>query len=69
MTHQSYVSSQVHPSSVLEADEDGRLPDYVVYHELISTSRPFMRNVCAVEISWIQTILQKLEKMDIHKLR
>ncbi|KAG6521709.1 hypothetical protein ZIOFF_018834 [Zingiber officinale] len=59
---------QVHPSSVLEADEDGQLPDYVVYHELISTSRPFMRNVCAVEISWVQTILRKLEKMNIHKL-
>ncbi|CAL9081792.1 unnamed protein product [Musa textilis] len=59
---------QVHPSSVLEADEDGQLPDYVVYHELINTSRPFMRNVCAVEISWVQPILKKLEKMNIDKL-
>ncbi|XP_020588625.1 probable pre-mRNA-splicing factor ATP-dependent RNA helicase DEAH4 isoform X2 [Phalaenopsis equestris] len=59
---------QVHPSSMLETNEDGRLPDYVVYHELISTSRPFMRNVCAVDISWVAPILKKLEKMDIHKL-
>ncbi|RZR87560.1 hypothetical protein BHM03_00015009, partial [Ensete ventricosum] len=59
---------QVHPSSVLEADEDGQLPDYVVYHELINTSRPFMRNLCAVEISWVQPILKKLEKMNIDKL-
>ncbi|THU45793.1 hypothetical protein C4D60_Mb02t21730 [Musa balbisiana] len=59
---------QVHPSSVLEADEDGQLPDYVVYHELINTSRPFMRNVCAVEISWVQPISKKLEKMNIDKL-
>lgn len=59
---------QVHPSSVLETDEDGKLPDYVVYHELINTSRPFMRNVCAVERGWVVPILKKLEKMDIKKL-
>lgn len=59
---------QVHPSSVLAMDEDGCLPDYVVYHELISTSRPFLRNVCAVEMSWVMPILKKLEKLDVNKL-
>ncbi|KAJ3671464.1 hypothetical protein LUZ60_007543 [Juncus effusus] len=59
---------QVHPSSVLEADEEGQLPDYVVYHELINTSRPFMRNVCGVEMKWAQPILKKLEKLDLNKL-
>ncbi|PKA66118.1 putative pre-mRNA-splicing factor ATP-dependent RNA helicase [Apostasia shenzhenica] len=59
---------QVHPSSVLEANEDGQLPDYVVYHELINTSRPFMRNVCAVDMAWVMPILKKLEKMDVNKL-
>ncbi|XP_043723741.1 probable pre-mRNA-splicing factor ATP-dependent RNA helicase DEAH4 isoform X1 [Telopea speciosissima] len=59
---------QVHPSSVLRSDEDGMLPNYVVYHELISTSRPFMRNVCVVEMSWVMPILKKLEKLDIIKL-
>ncbi|ONK77742.1 uncharacterized protein A4U43_C02F10070, partial [Asparagus officinalis] len=59
---------QVHPSSVLETDEDGQLPDYVVYHELINSSRPFMRNVCAVEMSWVMPILRKIEKMDVNKL-
>ncbi|KAI3985679.1 hypothetical protein MKX01_033962 [Papaver californicum] len=59
---------QVHPSSVLKADEDGKLPNYAVYHELITISRPFMRNVCAVEMSWVMPILQKLEKVDVNKL-
>ncbi|XP_078150328.1 RNA helicase family protein isoform X1 [Carex rostrata] len=59
---------QVHPSSVLEGDEAGQLPDYVVYHELINTSRPFMRNVCAVEMAWVSPILKKLEKFDINRL-
>uniref|UniRef100_A0A0D9XR97 RNA helicase n=1 Tax=Leersia perrieri TaxID=77586 RepID=A0A0D9XR97_9ORYZ len=59
---------QVHPSSVLEGDEYGKLPMYVVYHELINTTRPFMRNVCAVEPSWVKPILKKLERLDINKL-
>ncbi|KAI5679347.1 hypothetical protein M9H77_10297 [Catharanthus roseus] len=59
---------QVHPSSVLQADDDGMLPNYVVYHELIATSRPYMRNVCAVEMSWVMPILRKLEGLNVNKL-
>ncbi|XP_058194866.1 probable pre-mRNA-splicing factor ATP-dependent RNA helicase DEAH4 [Rhododendron vialii] len=59
---------QVHPSSVLKTDEEGMLPNYVVYHELISTTRPFMRNLCAVEMRWVMPILKKLEKLNITKL-
>ncbi|KAK4377010.1 hypothetical protein RND71_003306 [Anisodus tanguticus] len=60
---------QVHPSSVLKSDEDGMLPNYVVYHELIVTSRPFMRNVCAVDMKWAAPILAKLEKLNVFKLK
>lgn len=59
---------QVHPSSVLKCDEDGMLPNYVVYHELIVTSRPFMRNVCAIEMRWVVPVLAKLEKLNVFKL-
>lgn len=59
---------QVHPSSVLEGDEYGKFPVYVVYHELISTTRPYMRNICAVDQAWVEPILKKLEKLDINRL-
>lgn len=59
---------QVHPSSVLRPDDDGKLPEYVVYHELIATSRPYLRNVCAVEIDWVVPILNKVKKININKL-
>ncbi|XP_027091543.1 probable pre-mRNA-splicing factor ATP-dependent RNA helicase DEAH4 [Coffea eugenioides] len=59
---------QVHPSSVLRTDEEGMLPNYVVYHELIATTRPFMRNVCAVEMPWVMPITRKLEKLNVEKL-
>lgn len=59
---------QVHPSSVLKPDEDGMLPNYVVYHELIATSRPYMCNVCAVEMAWVMPILSKLDNLNVSKL-
>ncbi|XP_057529036.1 probable pre-mRNA-splicing factor ATP-dependent RNA helicase DEAH4 [Amaranthus tricolor] len=59
---------QVHPSSVLQPDDDGMFPSYVVYHELITTSSPFMRNVCAVDMQWISPVFKKLENLDINKL-
>ncbi|KAK9707494.1 hypothetical protein RND81_07G201400 [Saponaria officinalis] len=59
---------QLHPSSVLQPDEDGMLPFYVVYHELITTSKAFMRNVCAVEREWIMPVFKKLENLDVNRL-
>ncbi|XP_051148923.1 probable pre-mRNA-splicing factor ATP-dependent RNA helicase DEAH4 isoform X2 [Andrographis paniculata] len=59
---------QVHPSSVLKPDEDGMLPNYVIYHELIATARAYMRNVCAVEMHWVRPILSKLENLNVNKL-
>ncbi|XP_023547111.1 probable pre-mRNA-splicing factor ATP-dependent RNA helicase DEAH4 isoform X1 [Cucurbita pepo subsp. pepo] len=59
---------QVHPSSVIKPDEDGKFADYVVYHELITTSRPFMRNVCAVQVEWVMPILNKVKNLNVNKL-
>ncbi|KAJ8758922.1 hypothetical protein K2173_002701 [Erythroxylum novogranatense] len=59
---------QVHPSSALKTDDYGMYPNYVVYHELIATPRPYMRNVCAVEMKWVIPVLKKLEKLNINKL-
>nr|GEY67673.1 probable pre-mRNA-splicing factor ATP-dependent RNA helicase DEAH4 isoform X2 [Tanacetum cinerariifolium] len=58
-------SLDVHPSSVLRTDDEGVFPNYVVYHELISTSHPYMRNVCEVEMEWVTPILQNLEKLNV----
>ncbi|GJR85259.1 probable pre-mRNA-splicing factor ATP-dependent RNA helicase DEAH4 [Tanacetum coccineum] len=60
-----FKSQLVHPSSVLRTDDEGVFPNYVVYHELISTSHPYMRNVCEVEMEWVTPILQKLEKLNV----
>lgn len=45
------VTVQLHPTSALYGL--GFLPDYVVYHELILTSREYMSTVTAVDPHWL----------------
>lgn len=38
------VLAQLHPSTArIEPDEDGLLPEWVLYHEMIATARTFLR--------------------------
>lgn len=61
--------AQLHPgSSHLSADEDGLLPEWIVYHELVATSRPFLRQVCPVEYRWVEPLLPKLADVDVNRL-
>ena len=41
----------LHPSSALSGL--GYTPDYVVYHELVLTTKEYMRNVTAVDAEWL----------------
>jgi len=45
------VSVQLHPTSALYGL--GFLPDYVVYHELILTSKEYMSTVTSVDPKWL----------------
>lgn len=49
--------AQLHPSSAKVAiDEDGLLPEWIVYHEHIVTSRPFLKKVLLFECKWASKI-------------
>ena len=45
------VTVQLHPTSALYGL--GFLPDYVIYHELILTSKEYMSTVTAVDPHWL----------------
>ncbi|KAL8271108.1 hypothetical protein Esti_004962 [Eimeria stiedai] len=45
------VPCHVHPTSALFSA--GYTPDYVVYHELLLTTKEYMRNVTAVDARWL----------------
>merc|ERR1719242_1773161 len=48
------ISCHLHPSSAMFGT--GYNPDYVVYHEIIMTSKEYMRNVSAVDPLWLAVL-------------
>ncbi|XP_073395276.1 probable pre-mRNA-splicing factor ATP-dependent RNA helicase DEAH4 [Physcomitrium patens] len=60
---------QLHPAtSPLQVDEDGLYPEWILYHELMASSRAFLRHVCVVEKEWVVPILEKLQNINIRSL-
>lgn len=51
MNLRTNVTMQLHPTSALYGQ--GYLPDYVIYHELVLTSKQFMSTVTAVDPYWL----------------
>ncbi|KAL4545360.1 hypothetical protein Ndes2526B_g00040 [Nannochloris sp. 'desiccata'] len=62
--------AQIHHSAArLATDEDGMLPEWIVYHELISTGKVFLSGVCPIEGRWVaERVLPKLQGVDINRL-
>lgn len=50
-THTQGMPCHMHPSSALYGL--GYTPDYVIYHELVFTSKEYMQCVTAVEPEWL----------------
>ena len=48
----------IHPSSVLFSQSGGfkKLPDYVVYSDLLITSKQYMRGITAIESEWLEDV-------------
>ncbi|KAI7837808.1 hypothetical protein COHA_008436 [Chlorella ohadii] len=66
---ESSTLAQLHPSCArVAADDDGLLPEWMVYHELVSTGRVYLSKVCPVESQWVQAILPRLEGIDVNRL-
>ncbi|KAL6757999.1 DEAH-box nuclear pre-mRNA splicing factor [Haematococcus lacustris] len=61
--------AQPHPACApLREDEDGLLPEWLVFHELVATSRPFLRNVCPTSYEYVAPLLTKIAQMDVKRL-
>ena len=60
----------IHPSSVLGVGEDpeGLLPEWVLYQELVSTTKPFLRTVSALEHGMVERLLPRLRGVDAERL-
>lgn len=57
----------LHPSSALYGL--GYTPDYVVYHELVFTSKEYMQFVSAVEPEWLAELGPMFFSVKVRRLR
>lgn len=53
----------IHPSSALFQ----RQPDWVIYHELVLTSKEYMREVCAIDPKWLVELAPRFFKAADHQ--
>lgn len=61
--------AQLHPGSCcLQVNDEGLLPEWVIYHEFVATSRPFLRQVCPVRGEWVDPLLTRLRDVDVKQL-
>lgn len=56
----------IHPTSVLASG--GAAPQFVAYHELVYTARPFMRHVLGVERAWLMECRARIGKATLAQL-
>ena len=40
----------------VKQDSEGMLPEYVVFHELVLTSKQYMRTVSAADAAWLREL-------------
>jgi ATP-dependent RNA helicase DHX8/PRP22 len=56
----------IHPGSCIARKD--KLPEWLIFDEIVQTSKPYMRRVCQIEYEWIKSLLPKLNAINIKKL-
>ncbi|KAF4085921.1 hypothetical protein AMELA_G00100440 [Ameiurus melas] len=56
----------IHPSSSLFGQE-AQL-DWIIFHDVLVTSRVYVRTVCPIRYDWVEGLLPKLHEIDVYDL-
>lgn len=56
----------IHPSSSLFGQE-AKL-DWIIFHDVLVTSRVYVRTVCPIRYEWVKDLLPKLHEIDVYDL-
>ncbi|BDA44197.1 ATP-dependent RNA helicase DHX8 [Coccomyxa sp. Obi] len=61
--------AQLHPATArIAADEDGLMPEFVIYYALVATAKVFLNKVCPMESEWVENVLPTLRNIDVERL-
>ncbi|KAL8199094.1 UNVERIFIED_CONTAM: putative ATP-dependent RNA helicase dhx40 [Gekko kuhli] len=56
----------IHPSSALHDQEVQ--PEWLIFHDVLVTSKVYVRTVCPVRYEWVQDLLPRLHQIDAYEL-
>lgn len=56
----------IHPSSSL-FDQEAEL-NWIIFHDVLVTSRVYIRTVCPIRYDWVKDLLPKLHEVDVYEL-
>ncbi|XP_067866807.1 probable ATP-dependent RNA helicase DHX40 isoform X2 [Heterodontus francisci] len=56
----------IHPSSIL-FDQESQL-DWIIFHDVMVTSKIYVRTLCPVRYEWVKDLLPKLHEIDVYQL-
>uniref|UniRef100_A0AAY4ECJ7 RNA helicase n=1 Tax=Denticeps clupeoides TaxID=299321 RepID=A0AAY4ECJ7_9TELE len=56
----------IHPSSALFGEESQL--DWIIFHDVLVTSRMYVRTVCPIRYEWVKDLLPKLHEVDAYEL-
>ena len=48
-------------------DEEAEL-DWILFHDVLVTSRMYIRTVCPIRYEWVKDLLPKLHEVDVYEL-
>uniref|UniRef100_A0A8C8RGN6 DEAH-box helicase 40 n=1 Tax=Pelusios castaneus TaxID=367368 RepID=A0A8C8RGN6_9SAUR len=56
----------IHPSSALHDQEPQ--PEWIIFHDVLVTSKMYVRTVCPIRYDWVKDLLPKLHEIDVYEL-
>ncbi|CAM5164643.1 unnamed protein product [Eretmochelys imbricata] len=56
----------LHPSSALHDQE--LQPEWIIFHDVLVTSKIYVRMVCPIRYEWVKDLLPKLHEIDVYEL-
>lgn len=56
----------IHPSSALFEQESQM--DWIIFHDVLVTSKIYVRTVCPIRYEWVKDLLPKLHEIDVYEL-
>lgn len=61
------LTAHLHPQCALISSNKPQ-PEYVVYTEMVCTTRPFLRTVCGIKYEWVESKLEQMAHLDVNRL-